>query len=104
VECGGKRSATPLWIRLLQKSQEIQSAAVVGALQIRRLQMQQEFFSSLLVPGAAKVLCALRLEELLRRVPRNKNERLRRNFSLKNAAARFCCSVVIELLKRGTNK
>jgi len=33
----------------LQKSQEIQSAAVVGALQIRRLQMQQEFFTSLLI-------------------------------------------------------
>jgi hypothetical protein len=33
---------------LLQKSYEIQSAAAVGALQIRCLSIQLEFFSSLL--------------------------------------------------------
>jgi hypothetical protein len=34
LECGRKRNATPLWIKVLSKRQQIQSAAVVGALQI----------------------------------------------------------------------
>jgi hypothetical protein len=33
LKCGGKRSATPLWMKVAPKRQQIQSAGVVGALQ-----------------------------------------------------------------------
>jgi hypothetical protein len=49
MECGGKRSATPLWFHGARNAKEIQSAANVGALQICYFWTFTNFFSNL--PG-----------------------------------------------------
>jgi len=65
LECGGKRSATPLWIRRYRNAKKSKAPPLSAHCKFRPLSFREDFFSSLL-EGWSPALSGLKRPEMLR--------------------------------------
>jgi hypothetical protein len=65
LECGGKRSATPLWIRELRNTKKSKAPPLSAHSKFAACDLIEEFFSSLLRVKGAEEMALLRLERVL---------------------------------------